>query len=45
MDEDRGHLLDDFVDGLKLLALTMIVIVIAYSVAHALVMPVFIFGP
>jgi hypothetical protein len=44
MDEDRGHLLNDFVDGLTLLALTMTVIVIALSVAHALV-PVLIAAP
>ena len=45
MSEDRGRLLDDFVDGLTLLALTITAIVIALSAAHALFMPVFILNP
>jgi hypothetical protein len=45
MSEDRGHLLNDFVDGLTLLALTITAIVVAFSAAHALFMPVFILNP
>jgi hypothetical protein len=45
MDEDRGHLLNDFVDGLRLLAVTMSLIVIVFFLAHSFVTPVIVFAP